>query len=219
MYYHPLIGLCAPECDGHLILRMLRAVAVATTLLCAVVPRECVSLRVVRTRSNGVGFQGHGRRRCGNVKVATYVAPVSIVAPHARLALRRRWREHGGSARYLHKKSGRAGVTNSGNDTRRRSRHVAKAKSIEDLLPSLSAAGDGDAPTSTSTGVGGEVRPSTIGDVAKVRATGRGSASGGDGVGGNDDPGVRSLVDLVELLHASENPLWDLIRFEVRDER
>lgn len=44
-------------------------------------------------------------------------------------------------------------------------------------------------------------------------AGGSGSGSGGDG---NDDPGVRSLVDLIELLHASENPLWDLIRFEVR---
>lgn len=44
-------------------------------------------------------------------------------------------------------------------------------------------------------------------------AVGGGSGSGGSG---NDDPGVRSLVDLIELLHASENPLWDLIRFEVR---
>lgn len=44
-------------------------------------------------------------------------------------------------------------------------------------------------------------------------AGGGGSGSVG---GGNGDPGVRSLVDLIELLHASENPLWDLIRFEVR---
>ena len=48
---------------------------------------------------------------------------------------------------------------------------------------------------------------------ASAWAGGGGSGSGG---GGNDDPGVRSLVDLIELIHASENPLWDLIRFEVR---
>lgn len=50
------------------------------------------------------------------------------------------------------------------------------------------------------------------------RSAGAWAAGGGSGSGGsgNDDPGVRSLVDLIELLHASENPLWDLIRFEVR---
>lgn len=30
------------------------------------------------------------------------------------------------------------------------------------------------------------------------------------------DPDVRSLVDLVNMLHTSENPLWDLVRFEAR---
>lgn len=42
-----------------------------------------------------------------------------------------------------------------------------------------------------------------------------GNGGSGNGGNGNDDPGVQSLVDLIELLHASENPLWDLIRFEV----
>lgn len=41
-------------------------------------------------------------------------------------------------------------------------------------------------------------------------------AGGAGGGSGSGDPGVRSLVDLIELLHASDNPLWDLIRFEVR---
>lgn len=49
-----------------------------------------------------------------------------------------------------------------------------------------------------------------------------GSSSGvgvsvGVGSGGDSSvPDVKSLEDLVELLHTSDNPLWDLIRFEVR---
>ena len=41
-----------------------------------------------------------------------------------------------------------------------------------------------------------------------------------DGLGGgasNDDLQVESLVDLVNLLRNSDNPLWELVRFEVRE--
>lgn len=38
---------------------------------------------------------------------------------------------------------------------------------------------------------------------------------GDNGGGGSNDSGVHSLVDLVKLLQASENPLWELVRFEV----
>lgn len=37
------------------------------------------------------------------------------------------------------------------------------------------------------------------------------------GGGGSNDSQVNSLVDLVKLLHSSDNPLWDLVRFEVRE--
>ncbi|CAN0043349.1 unnamed protein product, partial [Hapterophycus canaliculatus] len=37
---------------------------------------------------------------------------------------------------------------------------------------------------------------------------------GGGGGGGRQEPEAHSLVDLVELLHASDNPLWELVRFE-----
>lgn len=37
-----------------------------------------------------------------------------------------------------------------------------------------------------------------------------------DGGGYNRNKGRWTLVDLVELLHESEDPLWDLLRFEVR---
>lgn len=40
-----------------------------------------------------------------------------------------------------------------------------------------------------------------------------------DGGGYNRNKGRRTLVDLVELLHESEDPLWDLLRFEVRHVR
>lgn len=41
---------------------------------------------------------------------------------------------------------------------------------------------------------------------------------GGGSVGSSkhQDPGVHSLVDLVKLLEVSENPLWELVRFEVQ---
>lgn len=38
---------------------------------------------------------------------------------------------------------------------------------------------------------------------------------GVEGSGVREEPGVHSLVDLVKLLHASDNPLWELVRFEV----
>lgn len=38
---------------------------------------------------------------------------------------------------------------------------------------------------------------------------------GDEGGGGRQQYGVHSLVDLVKLLHASDNPLWELVRFEV----
>lgn len=54
-----------------------------------------------------------------------------------------------------------------------------------------------------------EVSQSTV---AGIGAKTSGRAGGGSG----DDPGVKSLVDLVELLETSDNPLWELIRFEVQ---
>eukprot|EP00903_Cladosiphon_okamuranus_P017091 g15748.t2 len=51
-------------------------------------------------------------------------------------------------------------------------------------------------------------------------ATGGGEVVGGeDGRGGgrSSDSEVKSLVDLVKLLHNSENPLWELLRFEGRE--
>lgn len=35
--------------------------------------------------------------------------------------------------------------------------------------------------------------------------------------GRSNDSEVESLVDLVKLLHNSDNPLWELVRFEVRE--
>lgn len=47
------------------------------------------------------------------------------------------------------------------------------------------------------------------------------AAGGGDGLGGgrggSNGVEVDSLVDLVKLLHNSDNPLWELVRFEVID--
>lgn len=46
-------------------------------------------------------------------------------------------------------------------------------------------------------------------------APGAGGVPEGRGGGESGDPGVNSLVDLVNLLHGSDNPLWELVRFEV----
>lgn len=49
-----------------------------------------------------------------------------------------------------------------------------------------------------------------------------GAVVGGEaglGGGGSLDSEVGSLVDLVKLLHTSDNPLWELVRFEVRGDR
>lgn len=43
-----------------------------------------------------------------------------------------------------------------------------------------------------------------------------GGVGKGGGSGGGGDPDVCSMVDLIKLLHESEHPVWDLLRFEVR---
>lgn len=60
--------------------------------------------------------------------------------------------------------------------------------------------------------VNAESRPVLSGRAA---AEGRGDFGGG-GRGSNDSgAGVHSLVDLVKLLHNADNPVWELVRFEV----
>lgn len=87
----------------------------------------------------------------------------------------------------------RTGCPCSRYQSRKRSRLIPGAAD-----PATASNGDGDDPASS----GQENRR-------------RGGIGGGVGGFVNDDPTVHSLVDLVELLHESENPLWELIRFEV----
>lgn len=53
------------------------------------------------------------------------------------------------------------------------------------------------------------------GFAAAPRTSDAGAVPEGKGGGESSDPEVKSLVDLVNLLHGSDNPLWELVRFEV----
>lgn len=57
-----------------------------------------------------------------------------------------------------------------------------------------------------------ESAPDRTNDVGGLAAS---RESNDTGVGQSHDRNVRTLVDLIELLHKSEDPLWDLLLFEV----
>lgn len=71
-----------------------------------------------------------------------------------------------------------------------------------------------DVTPSTSSGPGADIS-------VEPRPTEGGEAAVGSedcvGCGESSDSEVESLVDLVNLLHNSDNPLWELVRFEVSD--
>lgn len=73
-----------------------------------------------------------------------------------------------------------------------------------------------DTPVASSSRSGVQVDPKMPPRMlsAKTKAQGRGDNVGG---GGSNHSGVevQSLVDLVKMIHASDNPVWELVRFEV----
>ncbi|CAM9615736.1 unnamed protein product [Ectocarpus sp. 6 AP-2014] len=100
---------------------------------------------------------------------------------------------------------------------------VRSSRSSEQRLIIANARKDHDddvAEAGTSTAAGSSTSGS-IGIKAKPRWSGgtavEGSGGGSGGGGERQDPRVHSLVDLVKLLEVSENPLWELVRFEGRE--
>ncbi len=68
---------------------------------------------------------------------------------------------------------------------------------------------------------GGPWQKHVLRGISRDHDDGYAAAAGGlpEGKRGGEicDPDVNSLVDLVNLLHSSDNPLWELVRFEVGD--
>ncbi|CAM9294340.1 unnamed protein product [Ectocarpus fasciculatus] len=91
-------------------------------------------------------------------------------------------------------------------------RHII-ANARKDHDNDVGEAGTSNAATSSTAGsIDIKAEPRWSGGTA---VEGRGGGSGGSGK--RQDPGVHSLVDLVKLLQVSENPLWELVRFEGRE--